>query len=362
MDTNAAIALFGWGAPNGQCVDTWAYGTWFRRMAHFVSLPEEELSRLDIGAKNIECALELPGAGKLDVDACVLKLNDWAKHVQNFTEMHRYRYQGAPWEHDNSPAKFRMLALVTYLQKHLGVHYNLSFSEGAYNATDSRNLFLHGILGDHGGTCVTMPVLYLAIGRRLGYPLKLVRAKEHLFARWEELCERFNIECTSPGFRPVDDEYYHHWPKPLSAADLRSGYFLHSLGPGEELAEFLCERARCLMDNLRLAKALQTCFLAAHLAPMDQGVRGTWAIATAMASALERARKKARLDEYERLDLAWVYVPDGKTPVERWAAPIVRNSLKRIARIRQDMPVESPRRGSVEFRYPGGSITVGAGF
>jgi hypothetical protein len=42
-------------------------------------------------------------------------------------------------------------------------------------------------------------VLYVAIGRRLGYPLKLVECKGHLFVRWEDAKERFNIEGTSRG-------------------------------------------------------------------------------------------------------------------------------------------------------------------
>ena len=108
----------------------------------------------------------------------------------------------APEEFKHSPNRFRMAALVTVLQRHLGVHYYLPFNEGDYNATDSRNLFIHGVLNGHGGTCVTMPVLYVAIGRRLGYPLKLVEAYQHLFVRWDEAGgERFNIECTCPGFR-----------------------------------------------------------------------------------------------------------------------------------------------------------------
>ena len=46
-----------------------------------------------------------------------------------------------------------------------------------------------------------MPILYIAIGRRLGYPLKLVHAHGHDFVRWDEPGgERFNIDATSPGF------------------------------------------------------------------------------------------------------------------------------------------------------------------
>ena len=54
-----------------------------------------------------------------------------------------------------------------------------------------------------------MPILYIAIGRRLGYRLYLAQAREHYFVRWEEPgSERFNIEATTLGFTPRDDEHF----------------------------------------------------------------------------------------------------------------------------------------------------------
>src|SRR5574340_1627426 len=157
-----------------------------------------------------------------------------------------------------------MLALVTMLQRRLGVSCNIAFSEGEYNATDSRNLFLHGLMSGLGGTCVTMPILYIAVGRRLGYLLKLVMAKEHFFARWEEPgVERFNIECTTIGFQTFDDDYYRTWPKPMTEAESRTGVFLRNLRPREELAQFFASRGSCLLDNLRLSEAPGALYLAA---------------------------------------------------------------------------------------------------
>ncbi len=90
--------------------------------------------------------------------------------------------------------------MVTVLQRDLGLRYNLAFMEGEDDASDSHNLFIHGPLTGRGFTCVTAPVIYAAIGRRLGYPIKLVHAKQHTFCRWDERDgERFNIEATSPG-------------------------------------------------------------------------------------------------------------------------------------------------------------------
>ena len=47
---------------------------------------------------------------------------------------------------------------------------------------DARDVFLHGLTGpERRGTCSSLPVLHVAVGRRLGYPLKLVTTKGHQF-------------------------------------------------------------------------------------------------------------------------------------------------------------------------------------
>lgn len=336
MDAAAILSKVGRNVPDPVVLDTKAYGPWFRMMAAQTTLSDDQLRRRDIGSLNLQAALGLPGAESLNLDAAVQKLNAWAEAARQYTEARWHMFLRSPERYEHSPATFRMLALVTVLQRHLGVHYNLSFSEGDYNASDSRNLFIHGILAGHGGTCATLPVLYVAIARRLGYPLRLVEAKEHFFARWEDpRGERFNIECTSPGFRRLDDEHYGHRPKPLTEDELRSGRYLRNLRPREELAAFLCERVNCLIDNLQLGEALLSCFLAFQFAPEDRNVRGKWSVATVMARALEEARGKAKLPDYARLDLRKVPVPDGTESFERWAAPIAREQLQRIAANRE---------------------------
>ena len=157
--------------------------------------------------------------------------------------------------------------MVTVLQQDFHVRYNPERIQGP-DFRDSRDLFLHGLLGSSfnsqpstlnlpHGTCVSMPVLYVAVGRRLGYPLKLVTTKAHLFARWEspDGKERFNIEATSQGLNCFPDEYYRTWPVPLTEGEVRSGQYLKSLTPAEELAVFLSARGHCLEAAGRLPEA-----------------------------------------------------------------------------------------------------------
>jgi hypothetical protein len=113
----------------------------------------------------------------------------------------------------------------------------------------------------NGGTCASMPVLYTAVARRLRYPIKLVSANGHLFCRWDGKENRFNIESTGKGFSFLPDEYYHKWPHPLTDEQIKSGEFLSSMSPAEEMACFFAGRAWCLEENGRVdeaAKAYQT--------------------------------------------------------------------------------------------------------
>ena len=62
---------------------------------------------------------------------------------------------------------------------------------------DPNNIALAGLLRTRRGSCVSMPLIYLVIGQRLGMPVHLVVLGKHFFIRWEEPGFRVNIETTS---------------------------------------------------------------------------------------------------------------------------------------------------------------------
>lgn len=144
-------------------------------------MSEQELAAVDIAEANLLCAAGLPGSDSLDVDACLKTLDRWAEHVRQETDRHLYRFQQNPSEYNNSEGYFRILMLISVLQEDGGVHYNLDriLTPDFSNALD---LFIHGMIDcENGGTCSSMPVLYTAVSRRLGYPVHLVLAKGHVF-------------------------------------------------------------------------------------------------------------------------------------------------------------------------------------
>jgi len=118
-----------------------------------------------------------------------------------------------------------------------------------------------------------MPVLYIAIGRRLGYPLKLVTTKSHLFIRWESPTERFNLEATGKGMNRYGDDHFKHWPFPVTEAEIQADGYLKSLTPAEELALFLSLRGHCLREAGRMPEAIASYAEAVRLAPDSRPYR-----------------------------------------------------------------------------------------
>ena len=255
-------------------------------LVQIVDVPDLWLGQLDIGLLNLLCASGQPGAETLDIDRLSNWLDDAAWRVDLDTRRHWYRFIDSPATYHNSPGYFCCYFLLQVLQEEFGVKYNpkritdRSFqSPKCFNPDfrDSRDLFIHGIIDGEGGTCSSMPVLYVAVARRLGYPVKLVETRGHLFFRWDDpqgvmfrIPERFNIEGAGYGIAMYPDEHYRTWPEPWTAADEEGGWYLKSMSPREELAAFLSSRGECLADNRRLHKAVQAYQLACKLVPTDK--------------------------------------------------------------------------------------------
>jgi hypothetical protein len=238
-------------------------------------LPSESLAAVPITRANLLCANGLSSSGATDIFTSEATVKCWAEHVKSETERHWYRFQQHPGDYENSAGFFRMLLLAVVLAEDYGIHYDgarkgtpgsASTDDGFFSQPES--VFLSGLLGpERKGTCSSMPVLYAAIGRELGYPLRLVTTKGHLFVRWDGKGERFNVEATSHGLNRFDDDYYRHWPFEVSPAEEAAEGYLKPLTPAEELAVFLSTRGMCLREAGRLDEAAESFAGAACLSP-----------------------------------------------------------------------------------------------
>ena len=135
--------------------------------------------------------------------------------------------------------------LITVMQQDFGVRYNMAKATMAAGGEtdhffdDPADVFVLGAFGArHTGTCSSMPVACVAVGRELGYPLYLVGAKGHLFFRWDDGAQKMNFECTNRVNVKTDDEFK-KWPFPIRDEEVAKGYYLKNLSPRQELAVFL---------------------------------------------------------------------------------------------------------------------------
>lgn len=245
--------------------------------AKLLKLSDTELARVDIARMNLLCWEGSSPSRYANVDAAEKQINSWAERVRSETERHRYRFDRDPAEFEDSEGFFKMLMLAVVLAEDFRVHYREDLRSGPEAVSnedgffaDSRAVFLTGLLGpERAGTCSSMPVLQVAVGRRLGYPLKLVTTKGHLFLRWEGEGERFNLDMTGQVNRHPD-EYYRHWPFEVSEAEEAAEGYLQSLTPAGELAVFLSVQAMCLREEGQFRDAAECFAEAARRAPSVQ--------------------------------------------------------------------------------------------
>jgi hypothetical protein len=269
-------------------------------LPQLLALAPARLAKVPVAELNLVCGSGLCATNEPDLQACGATLQTWAARVRSETERHQYRFEQNPAEFENSAGYFRMLMLCVVLAEDYGIHYDSQRQAGPKATrdddgffTDCSSVFLHGLLGpERKGTCSSLPVLYVAIGRQLGYPLSLVTTRGHLFVRWEGKGERFNVEATARGLSRFDDDYYRHWPFEVSPAEEAAENYLRSLTASEELAAFLSIRGMCLREQNRLSEAVESFAAASRLAP---GCGSYAKMLDSVATALGRQTKRAGL-------------------------------------------------------------------
>lgn len=231
---------------------------------------------------NLLCATGLPGSEDLDIGQCLATLDQWAQVVAVETE--RFRPNFRPNPSCPTDARYRCYMLIKVVRDGFGLRHHLlpdkgtgftgiidQPADGSSGFEDSRPLFIHGLLGpDRIGSCTSLPVVYAAVGRRLGYPIKLGLAVGHVFIRWDSPGELFNMDGSGPDYitTPSDDGFIDK-PRPWTQHEKTCGYYMRSITPVEELAVFLSVRAACLMHTGQLGEAAAMMAKAAQLAPGD---------------------------------------------------------------------------------------------
>jgi hypothetical protein len=156
-----------------------------------------------------------------------------------------------------------------------------------------------------------MPYLYVAVGRRLGYPVSIAGAHMHSYVYYDEGGgKHFNVEATeNRGFvTPSDDEYKHPaWGAPSSPEYYKTRGLLRPMSNKESMAHILAERAAVFRSAGRHDEEARTWATAARYFPD----------APAWKQIAENMQQCAKLDEYQKwrdgvwTELASYYIPHG---------------------------------------------------
>ncbi len=202
-----------------------------------MALTDPELDRVDPVVVNLAVARGVPEFAELDVEHYARTLDAWAEEIRFDTERHWYRFQQNPVQFNHSAIEYKILWLCSDVNAVFKIDYDLA----DFDAYEPSNLFLNGLVDRKLGTCISMPMLYVALGWRLGYPIKAVPVPTHVFARWDDGQTRINIEATGYGADLPDPFYAAEYF--VSARCKERGAYLASLTPRQTLAELLLSRA-----------------------------------------------------------------------------------------------------------------------
>lgn len=278
-------------------------------LAELLVMTPQQRADVDIALMNLRCAEGLHGSETLDIPATLQMLDRYAARVDKETTRHLYKYRDDPSEYQNSEPYFRMLMMAVVLQEDFKVHYNPERETlpGVFDPNDtffaySKDVFVHGLTSqDSMGTCSSVPVLFVAVGRRLDYPLYLVTSKNHLFVRWEDSRTSLNVEATARGLITEKDEYYKSWPCKISEEEIKDNSYLKSMTPSEELACFMSIRGHCLMTTRHYAEAVAAHREAFRLAPHIHGYEFDLGVAEREAKAKILALRMRQIDQVNAL-------------------------------------------------------------
>ena len=192
--------------------------TQITELGSILGLSESELEGVSISRINLLVAKEIfPG---LNVEAYEAKLKGLAQDVR----MTIAKYGIDPKDPDQG---IRAINTTLYLEKELKYAKLGSAQDVVYLNQDPRNLFLNGLLDRMTGTCISMPVLYIALGEELGYPIYGVNAGDHMFCRWDDGTFMTNIEPTGGGGWSPDEDYIRDME--VTDKQLKTGAYMRTL-------------------------------------------------------------------------------------------------------------------------------------
>ncbi|MFB0525550.1 MAG: tetratricopeptide repeat protein [Phycisphaerae bacterium] len=101
------------------------------------------------------------------------------------------------------------------------------------------DLFLHSVLDNKRGYCLSLSILYLSLAERLGLPMYGVVVPGHFFVRYDDGRTKWNIETTGRGANSLDKHYIDKFKVPK---DDQNSIYMKNLNKTQTLG--------CFFNNL----------------------------------------------------------------------------------------------------------------
>jgi hypothetical protein len=248
-----------------------------RRAEDFVSASDAELAAIDPLELNLIVA---KGAERdLDMPSYKAMADEWAEAILAQIPAAEEHFHSFPRRWLNDVRYARLAVMACYVNDVLRMRYHEGHDEDQKHNRPPRytrpgDLFLHGLMDTRLGTCANMPMLHVALGWRLGWPVSLACVGSHNVVRYDDGDVIYNIEATNSGEgrlgSPPDAHYIDRWELPRKA--LGCGSDLGSITPRQMLGTFFGLRARHLECIDSFAQAELDWLLARYLFPNNRAL------------------------------------------------------------------------------------------
>ncbi|MFA5422474.1 MAG: tetratricopeptide repeat protein [Phycisphaerae bacterium] len=228
-----------------------------------VSLQAERLANEDLAglyARNIEQVMRLD-PDEIDIGiASLIIAEEWSdvlpgRRYQTMLDDMAYEIQSRLEEQKLTGSYKAVNVLNDYLHNEMGF-------KSVKEATDPNDLFMHTVMDNRRGYCLSLSILYLALAERLDIPLYGVVAPGHFFVRYDDGRIRFNIETTSGTF-PTDE----HYIEEFKIAQGQDGLYMKNLNKLQTLGCLFNNFGTVYMGVNRLDEAQRAMELAVEINP-----------------------------------------------------------------------------------------------
>ena len=142
----------------------------------------------------------------------------------------------------------------------------LSYDSNDKKVAKKSNRYLNGLLDTKKGSCITLSLLYVAIGQKLGYPIYPVIVPSHFFVRYIDSENSINIE-TTKGTIIKDERYIKDFNIPKFS--IKTGPYMNKMSYKEYISELVAISAIAhFYKNNNYERGLKYMEIASKLRPI----------------------------------------------------------------------------------------------